>query len=156
MIVFPFSFVKSAGAPVPPGAFSQTFINNQAPSTAIENAWTSFRASLTGTYTIMTLSSSLGHGITVTDANVQSIANALRTATTGTNFSVVIGSNTWRVIHGCVSGTPDANSIYLTTGNACTCGGTYTIRPMIKNLNWGGLNGSSCGQPTQTITISFT
>jgi len=26
---------------------------------------------------------------------------------------------------------------------------------MIKNANWGGLNGSSCGQPTQTITVTF-
>lgn len=137
--------------------FSHLFIGNAAPGTTIENAWTSFRAALTGTYTTMTLSSSLGSSITVTDVKVQDIANALRTATTGTNFSVVIGANTWRVIQGCVSGTADANSIYLTNDNACSCGGAgrYTVRPMIKNANWGGINGSSCSQSTQTITVTF-
>ncbi len=77
--------------------------------------------------------------------------------TTGTNFSVIIGARTWRVVHGCVAGTETANSIYLTSSGVCDCGGgtTYTVRPMIKNANWGGLNGSSCGQPTQTITVTF-
>lgn len=158
MITFPFSFVKQAAVPVPPGSFSQTFISGQAPGTSIENAWTAFRASLTGTYTTMSISNNLGASITVTDANVQSIADALRTATVGTNFSVVIGVNTWRVIQGCVAGTADANSIYLTNSGACDCGGggKYTVRPMIKNANWGGLNGASCNAPTQTITVSFT
>lgn len=137
--------------------FSQTFTGGQAPSTATENAWTTFRSQLTGSYTSMALSNNLGHSITVTDATkVQDIANALRTATTNTNTTVVIGANTWRIAHGCVAGTPNANSIYLTTGGLCSCAGTYTVRPMIKNANWGGLNGSSCNQPTQTITLTFT
>jgi hypothetical protein len=135
--------------------FSQTFTNNAAPGTTIENAWTTFRSQLTGTYTNMSISNNLGTSVIVTDVKVQDIANALRTATTGTNFTVTIGANTWRVAHGCVSGTVDANSIYLTSGGLCQCPGTYTVRPMIKNSNWGGLNGSSCGQPTQTITVTF-
>lgn len=136
--------------------FSRTFTGNQSPGATIETAWTTFRSQLTGSYTTMSLSNNLGHSITVTDATkVQDIANALRTATTGTNTTVTIGANTWRVAHGCVSGTPDVNSIYLTTGSLCACGGTYTVRPMIKNANWGGLNGSSCSQPTQTITLTF-
>jgi hypothetical protein len=137
--------------------FSQTFTGSTAPSTAIENAWTTFRSQLTGTYTNMVISNNIGTSVTVTDSKVQDIANALRTGTTGTNFSVVIGVRTWRVINGCVSGTVTANSIYLTSSGTCDCGGvgTYTVRPMIKNLNWGGLNASSCGQPTQTITVTF-
>ena len=135
--------------------FSRTFTFNQPPDAATETAWTTFRSQLTGTYSTMTLSSSLGASITVTNALVQNIANSLRTATTGTNDTFVIGVNTWRVAHGCVSGTADANSIYITTGGLCDCGGTYTIRPMIKNNNWGGLAGSSCGQPTQVLTITF-
>jgi len=136
--------------------FSQTFTSGASPSTAIENAWTTFRSQLTGSYTTMALSNNLGNSITVTDATkVQDIANALRTATTGTNTTVTIGANTWRIAHGCVSGTPVANSIYLTTGPLCNCSGTYTVRPMIKNANWGGLNGSSCNQATQTITLEF-
>lgn len=135
--------------------FSQTFTNSQAPSTSIENAWTLFRSQLTGTYTTMQLYNNLGNSITVTDPLVQNIATALRTATTGTNTTVTIGSYTWRIAHGCVSGTAVPESIYLTTGSLCSCSGQFTLRPMIKNLNWGGLNGSSCGQPTQTITLIF-
>lgn len=135
--------------------FSQTFTGGQSPSAAIETAWTTFRSQLTGTYSTMTLSNNLGNSITVTNALVQNIANALRTATTGTDTVVTIGVNSWRIAHGCVSGTVTANSIYLTTGGLCSCGGTYTVRPMIKNANWGGLNGSSCNQPTQTITLTF-
>jgi hypothetical protein len=137
--------------------FSQTFTSGAAPGSTIENAWTSFRSQLTGSYSTMTLSSSLGTTLTVNDPLVQNVANALKTGTTGTNFSIVIGSRTWRVIHGCVQGTPDANSIYLTSSGTCDCGGgtTYTVRPMIKNANWGGLNGSACGQPTQTLTVTF-
>lgn len=135
--------------------FSQNFINNQAPSASVENAWTTFRSQLTGTYTTMQLYNNLGNSITVTDPLVQNIATALRTATTGTNTTVTIGSYTWRIAHGCVSGTVTPVSIYLTTGSLCSCSGQFTLRPMIKNLNWGGLNGSSCGQPTQTITLIF-
>jgi len=144
-------------SPIPSSAvtFTQTFISGQAPGTTIETAWTTFRGQLTGTYTNMSISNNLGTSVIVTDVKVQDIANALRTATTGTNFTVTIGANTWRVAHGCVSGTVDANSIYLTSGGLCQCPGTYTVRPMIKNSNWGGLNGSSCGQPTQTITVTF-
>jgi hypothetical protein len=135
--------------------FSQTFTSGQAPGSLIESEWTSFRSKLTGSYSSMTLSSSTGTTITVTDPKIQDIANALRTATVGTNFSTVIGGNTWYVIQGCVQGTATANSVYLTTGGACTCAGTYTIRPMINNANWGGLGGSSCNQATQTLTVKF-
>lgn len=135
--------------------FSQTFTNGVSPTAAIETAWTTFRSQLTGTYTTMSLSNNLGHSIIVIDPLVQNIANALRTATTGTDTVVTIGANSWRIAHGCVAGTVTATSIYLTTGSLCSCSGTYTLRPMIKNLNWGGLNGSSCNQPTQTITLTF-
>lgn len=144
------SYVESVAV-----TFSRTFTSGQAPGATIENAWTTFRSQLTGTYTTMSLSNNLGGSITVTDATkVQNIANALRTATTGTDTTVVIGANTWRIAHGCVAGTPDANSIYLTTGGLCSCGGSYTVRPMIKNANWGGF-GSACNQATQTITLTF-
>ena len=139
--------------------FSQTFTNNTSPGTAIENAWTTFRSQLTGTYTQFVWSSTNGSSITVSHAsNVQTIANALRTGTTGTNVSVVIGSNTWRVAQNCsiTSPTP-SNAIEFTNDGLCSCGGTgrYTMRPFIRNGNWGGTNQSTCNAPTQTITITF-
>ena len=139
------------------GTFSQTFTSGQSPGTAIENAWTTFRQSLTGTYTQFVWSSSNGNSITVTDAvKVQQIADALRTATTGTNFSVTIGSNTWRVIQNCSVTSPvPAAAIEFTNVGPCSCNSGYTMRPFIRNANWGGTNQSTCNAPTQTITITF-
>ncbi len=138
--------------------YSQLFTAAQSPSAQAKTAWTAFRQSLTGTYTTFTWSSTNGSSITVTDpVKVQQIANALRTATIGTNFSVVIGANTWRVVTGCSAVTVTAESVEFTNDNACSCGGLgkYTIRPFISNANWGGTNQSTCGAGTQTITISF-
>jgi hypothetical protein len=139
--------------------FSQTFTSGVSPGTTIENAWTTFRSQLTGTYTQFVWSSTNGSSITVTHAsNVQTIANALRTGTTGTNISVVIGSNTWRVAQNCsVTSPTPANAIEFTNDGLCSCGGVgrYTMRPFIRNANWGGTNQSTCGAPTQTITITF-
>lgn len=138
--------------------FSQTFTSGVTPTAAIKTAWTTFRQSLTGTYTTFTWSSSNGSSKIVTDSvKVQQIADALRTATTGTNFSVTIGADTWRVVTNCVAGTVTADSVEFTNDTACACGGSgkYTIRPFINNSNWGGSNQSTCDAPTQTITITF-
>ena len=139
--------------------FSQTFTSGQSAGTTIENAWTTFRQSLTGTYTQFVWSSTNGSSITVTDSvKVQQIADALRTATTGTNVAVTIGANTWRIVQGCSTTTPaPAAAIEFTNDGACSCGGAgkYTIRPFIRNQNWGNTNGATCGAATQTITITF-
>jgi hypothetical protein len=139
--------------------FPQTFTNGVSPGTTIENAWTTFRGQLTGTYTQFVWSSSNGSSITVSHAsNVQTLANALRTGTTGTSVSVVIGSNTWRVAQNCsVTSPTPANAIEFTNDGLCACGGAgkYTMRPFIRNANWGGTNQSTCNAPTQTITITF-
>ena len=137
--------------------FSQTFTGGAAAGTTIENAWTTFRQSLTGSYTTFTWSSTNGSSITVTDSTrVQLIANALRTGTTGTNFTTTIGSNTWRVIQNCSVTNPiPAEAIEFTNLTGCSCGTGYIIRPFIRNQNWGGTNQSGCNSPTQTITITF-
>lgn len=139
--------------------FSQTFTQGVSPGTTIENAWTTFRGQLTGIYTQFVWSSSNGSSITVIDGiKVQQIANALRTGTTGTNFSTTIGSNTWRVAQNCSVTSPiPAQAIEFTNDGLCSCGGAgrYTMRPFIRNSNWGGTNQSTCGAPTQTITITF-
>jgi hypothetical protein len=101
----------------------------------------------------------LGSSVTVTDVTkVQQVANALRTGTTGTNFSVVIGANTWRVVQNCsITNPTPAQAIEFTNDDVCNCGGPgrYTIRPFIRNVNWGGTNQATCGAATQTITITF-
>lgn len=136
--------------------FSQTFTSGIAPGAAIETAFNTFRAALTGSYTSFKIFSNLNPtGITVTDATVvPQIANALRTATIG---SWAIGSNIWRVDLNC--GNPSiggASVVFTNSVSGCSCsGGTiYTIRPHINNNNWGGIGGE-CSQPTQTLTFMF-
>ncbi len=133
--------------------FSQLFTNGVAPTTTIETAWNTFRASLTGTYTTFRFFSNLNAGVTVTDASlVQTLANGLRTATI---TSVTIGGVNWRVGTGC--GTPKIGGVAVEFSNIASCSGasTYALRPMINNLNWGGVNGSTVGAATQTITLTF-
>ena len=133
--------------------FSQLFTQSVAPTIAIETAWNSFRASLTGRYTTFRFYSNLNTGITVTDSiKVQTLANSLRT---GTTTSQIIGANTWYVGTGC--GTPKIGGVAVEFSNVGSCNGasTYALRPMINNLNWGGVNGSTVGAATQLITLIF-
>jgi hypothetical protein len=133
--------------------FSQLFTQNAAPTTTIETAWNTFRASLTGTYTTFRFFSNLNVGVTVTDGSlVQTLANGLRTATI---TAVTIGGVSWRVGTGC--GTPKIGGVAVEFSNIASCSGasTYALRPMINNANWGGVNGSTVGAATQTITLTF-
>ena len=135
--------------------FSQAFTGGTAPSSAIETAWNVFRAGLTGSYTTFTISSTNGSSVTVTDPTlVQTLANALRNATN--NTSVTIGGVVWRVGTGC--GTPKIGGVAVEFSNIASCSGSSTIalRPMLNNLNWGGIGtGSTVGQASQTITLTF-
>ncbi len=133
--------------------FSQLFTQGTAPTTTMETAWNTFRASLTGTYTTFRFFSNLNAGVTVTDDSaVQSLANGLRTATLTT---VTIGGVSWRVGIGC--GTPKIGGVAVEFSNNASCSttSTYALRPMINNLNWGGVNGTTVNAPTQTITLAF-
>jgi hypothetical protein len=149
----PIEFLNGCIIGTPGSTFSQLFTQSVAPTTTIETAWNTFRASLTGTYTTFRFFSNLNAGITVTDSvKVQILANSLRT---GTITSQVIGANTWFVGTGC--GTPKIGGIAVEFSNvgSCSAGSTYALRPMINNLNWGGVNGSTVGAATQTITLTF-
>jgi hypothetical protein len=149
----PIEFLNGCIIGTPGSTFSQLFTQSVAPTTTIETAWNTFRASLTGTYTTFRFFSNLNAGITVTDSvKVQILANSLRT---GTITSQVIGANTWFVGTGC--GTPKIGGIAVEFSNVGSCNGgsTYALRPMINNLNWGGVNGSTVGAATQTITLTF-
>lgn len=132
--------------------FSQLFTNGVAPTTTMETAWNNFRASLTGTYTRFRFFSNLNAGVTVTDSTlVQTLANGLRTATI---TAVTIGGVSWRVGTGC--GTPKIGGVAVEFSNIASCSGSSTLalRPMINNLNWGGV-GTTVSAPTQTITLIF-
>lgn len=135
--------------------FSRTFTSGQAPGTTIENAWTSFRASLTGTYTTFTFTSTLAGSTSynVTDAvKVQALATALKN---GTSTSQTIGANTWLVgCCACRQGGSNVNAIEFSNIGSCSATSTAALRPWINNANWGGI-GATVNAATQTLTLTF-
>jgi len=137
--------------------FTQTFTSGAAPGSTIENAWTTFRGQLTGTYTKFDFTSSNGQGYTgITDAvKVQQIANALRTGTTGITFATTISGVTWNV--GCCTcrvGAAINGAVEFANVGLCSGSSTAALRPFINNANWGGI-GSTVGAATQTLTLRF-
>jgi hypothetical protein len=137
--------------------FSQTFTNNVAPGTTIENAWTTFRGQLTGTYTKFDFFSSNNQGYTgITDnVKVQQLANALRTGTTSVNFSTVISGVTWTVTCcACRAGGSSILAVEFANVGGCSASSTASLRPFINNANWGGI-GVTVGAATQTLTLRF-
>jgi hypothetical protein len=141
----------SAGGAV---TFSRTFTSGQSPGTTIENAWTTFRGQLTGTYTKFDFTSSNGQGYTgITDAvKVQQLADGLRN---GTPISVVISGVTWLVgCCACRQGGSLPQAVEFSNVGSCNAGSTAALRPFINNNNWGGI-GSTVGAATQTLTLKF-
>ena len=135
--------------------FSRPFVNGTAPGATTETAWNTFRAALTGSYTQFVISNSLGFSLTVSHAtSVQTLADALKNATN--NTSVTINSVVWRV--GTACGTPSIGGVAVEFSNvgSCTASSTIAFRPMINNLNWGGMGtGSTVSQASQTMTLTF-
>ena len=135
--------------------FSKIFTFNTSPGTTIENAWTTFRGQLTGSYTNFTFTSSLS-GSTVYNVSdptkVQTLATNLKN---GTAVSVTIGSNTWFV--GCCScraGGTNSNAVEFSNVASCSGSSTAALRPWIGNANWGGIGNTVVAQ-TQTLTLTF-
>jgi hypothetical protein len=140
---------------VAPVTFSRLFTYSTSPGTATEDAWTGFRASLTGSYTNFTFTSSLS-GSTVYNVSdstkVQTLATNLRN---GTAVSVTIGADTWLVgCCACRNGTASANVIEFSNVASCSGSSTAALRPFINNLNWGGI-GTTLSSQTQTLTLTF-
>jgi hypothetical protein len=134
--------------------FSQTFTSGAAPGTTIENAWTTFRGQLTGSYTKFDFFSSNGQGYTgITDAvKVQTLATNLKN---GTATSVTIGSVTWLVgCCTCRAGGATPNAVEFSNVGSCSGSSTAALRPWIANSNWGGI-GTTVGAATQTLTLRF-
>jgi hypothetical protein len=135
--------------------FSQLFTSGQAPNTTIENAWTTFRSQLTGTYTNFTFTSSLSGSTAynVSDpTKVQTLATNLKN---GTAVSVTIGANTWFIgCCACRAGSANPNAVEFSNIASCSGSSTAALRPWIGNANWGGI-GSTISAATQTMTLTF-
>jgi Stigma-specific protein, Stig1 len=132
-----------------PDIFTATFTNGVV-ATAQCTSWNTFRASLTGTYTSITMSGTDDPtGRTCTGADANTLCQALRTGTASGTLSC--GGYTWGVTTTCDSA-PELNA---STGAACGCepSAGYDLRPCQGNDNWGGVNTTTCAAPTQTITV---
>jgi hypothetical protein len=135
--------------------FSQLFTTGTNPGTTIENAWTTFRGQLTGSYTNFTFTSSLSGSTAynVTDATkVQTLATALKN---GGIASVNIGGMQWLVgCCACRQGGTTPNAVEFSNVASCSGSSTASLRPWIGNANWGGI-GNTVGAATQTLTLTF-
>jgi hypothetical protein len=128
--------------------YTQSFTQGATP-VAQCTAWNTFRSSLTGTYSSITISGtndSVGRSCTGSGANT--ICQAVRNGTVLSNFAC--GAFTWNV-GSCGSGIELSAQAGLC---ACTTPTAYTARPCINNSNWGGVNGVNCNAPSQSITVT--
>ncbi len=131
--------------------YSQSFTGGATSGIATPQgiAWTSFCASLpsSGCLGFTIKGSNDLVGISCTNAAIaQSIADAMRT---NIFYSGSSDGQTWSVGFGCGGG------VEITNTGTCSCNPGYTVRPNIGNSNWGGINGATCGAPTQTMTVVF-
>ncbi len=87
-------------------------------------------------------------GITLTNPTyILGIATALRT---NTAYGPVSSNGYSWAVGTC------GNGLELTaTGSICQCNTGYTVRPCIGDLNWGAINGYTCGASSQTMTVIF-
>ncbi|MFH1438057.1 MAG: hypothetical protein ABIJ56_20280 [Pseudomonadota bacterium] len=135
-----------AGEEVVTGAtYTDTFTSGVAPSAAQCTNWNSFRASLTGAYSSVTIKGTYDTvGVTCTGATANTICQTLRV---GGGGSWSCGGRTWQ--------TGTCGGIELSAaGSICSCPNPdYLVRPCIGNENWGGANTATCAGPTQTLTV---
>lgn len=132
--------------------YSENFPQGTLPNSSSQCLnWQNYIANLNPQlYVRLRLSSpTTGHSIETTNlAIVQQIATNLKNQNT-TYVSYNDGINTWWT-GGC-----SGMELSATSSSICQCVTAYTVRPCINNNNWGGINTSTCGAPTQVMTVEF-
>jgi hypothetical protein len=114
--------------------------------------YTQYTGNLTGRYFSVTLSGSNDTtGVTCNDATIATqLCNSLATRTT---LDTTCNGVDWHVGQ-CSVDQSMPYEISAGTDSWCSCqSGGYTLRPCIGNNNWGGINGTSCAAPAQTIRL---
>jgi PKD repeat protein len=124
--------------------------------------WGLFRAALDTTtkkFRKVTVKGSLDPtGVTCNDPDItKKIADALRQ---NVYLSVSCNGVPWVVAPGCYGGCGtlvDAVELIVNYTGTCACAGSpaFILRPIIGNLNWGGIGGTTCSSPTQTMEVIF-
>jgi hypothetical protein len=136
--------------------YDEDFVQGQSYTTSTPEgiAWTAFSAEVgagaaAGIFTEVRLSGSNDRvGISCRNSiAVNELGVAL--ANLGASTVVQCDGNTWRV------GPCNDQEISVNTGGICGCPVGYTLRPTIRNPNWGGINTATCGGPSQSIRLEF-
>jgi hypothetical protein len=137
-------------------SYSGSFTYLGTPGSDRSTSWRTFVTSLTGSYTTITISSSLGGSISVTDATaVPQVATKLNSSSPSG-----VTTQTWAVGGNNIVVGPCGGDVELSIGPSatiCNCNqtGVYTVRPGIGNYNWGGQASTTCQAASQTLTVVF-
>jgi hypothetical protein len=124
--------------------YSKPFIQSQIPPAQHCTDWNNFRASLSGSYSAITVfGSNDSTGRTCTGSTANQLCNALRT---GQPLSVMCDGNAWYA--GICS-----TGIEITANGQCSCSSQYAVRPCINHQDWGGVKTTSCGASSQTLSV---
>ncbi|MEP3890162.1 MAG: Ig-like domain-containing protein [Hellea sp.] len=134
--------------------YSEAFVGGTgySPGSPQYDNWLSFRSALsTGNYSSITVSGTNTAGISCSSPTTSTlIANALNS---GSASSISCDGQSWK-IGTCGTGI----ELTVGAGNICQCNtNAFTLRPTLSpgNANWGGAGGgSTCGAPSQTLSIS--
>ena len=126
--------------------YSEAFTGGLTPGSQC-STWTSFRASLTGTYSKISLSGSRdAAGRTCAGATADSLCYALHAGTT--LGPVSCDGNTWEVA------AITSTQVALRADDGTCQSIAYEASPCAANSFWGGIDGPNCGPPSQTITVT--
>jgi hypothetical protein len=135
-------------------SFLETFTGGQEASQTLKTKWSNFISGLSTDdgWDNVTFRGSLDQtGKTCDDpAIVSSLINYLNGS--GSSFTnQTCNGNKW-------STGSCGNAKEITVGaetGICQCNSNYTIRVGMSNKNWGGIGGSTCGAPSQSLEIIF-
>jgi hypothetical protein len=124
--------------------YSKMFTGGQVPPAQHCTDWNSFRASLNGSYNSITVFGSNDMvGRTCTGNMANQLCQALKS---GQATSVMCNGNAWYA-GVCTSG------IEISANGQCSCTSQYSLRPCINHQDWGGVKTTSCGAPSQTMSV---
>jgi len=132
--------------------YQQSFVTGQTPTSLQCTAWNTWRASLTGNYTRVTIRGTFNvPGVSCSNPSVvNGLATALRN---GTNFNMACDGRNWSLCGNRYSGELWLDPPETCSGNNCPTG--YLVRPCIGNSNWGGVNTATCGGQSQEMIVEF-
>ena len=128
--------------------FDEEFVQGQTATQQCQR-WNAWRASLTGTYSKITIRGSRDPvGKTCTGSKADQLCKAIKNLQ---SITLECDGNVWSLCNR-YQGELWLNPPSQCSGANCPSPG-YIVRPCINNLNWGGLAGPTCNAPSQSMSV---